>query len=516
MFDFLFKRRSGAVSRPKNLAGPHYKIVQGPDVFQRDQGMQETMGEDFYLNAFRRGRLLDLTRNAARNSATFNSILKSFDLHAIGTNGGKVILDLKDYDQALRIRDKFAEWTRNSDFFDGLSLNSTLRLILKTYLIGGDTVLLYDDGLVEDSGKLLVYEPDEIANTSETALKARYGGFARQSLGRVYNGNGRWIGAIVSRSQRGMPEFDPSKSYLLKRDPDSSYFDNLWLMPRNVFRPAQGRGVSPASSVLASVLDLEDLLKFELAAAKKNSQVVGTIVEESHDDTAAPSAFDGEVDFDGMTDEEIKAYAEAEAQAEKTVSLDVIKNYGAIYQTLPAGFKWEQIDTKHPNANMPDFIKFMAGRSASAFGLSQNFADFQVNGSDYEANMAFSKRTFEDAQKFLEGVCDWLFYRWAKWEAKHGNDMGITPEIVTQSVSWEWPHANELDENAHAQADALKLNNMTSSYKEILGNNWKEKLEQIKEEVNWFKENNLPHPSFNQISGGERTGVDKMSDGTEV
>lgn len=59
--------------------------------------MQETMGEDFYLNAFRRGRLLDLTRNAARNSATFNSILKSFDLHAVGTSGGKIILDLKDY-----------------------------------------------------------------------------------------------------------------------------------------------------------------------------------------------------------------------------------------------------------------------------------------------------------------------------------------------------------------------------------------------------------------------------------
>ena len=49
---------------------------------------------------------------------------------------------------------------------------------------------------------------------------------------------------------------------------------------------------------------------------------------------------------------------------------------------------------------------------------------------------------------------------------------------------------------------------MTSSYKEILGNNWKEKLEQIKEEVNWFKENGLPHVAYDMISGGERSGVD--------
>ena len=63
-------------------------------------------------------------------------------------------------------------------------------------------------------------------------------------------------------------------SYLLERDPDASMFDSKWLMPRNVFREAQGRGISPMSSSLATVLDLEDLCGFELAAAKKNSQVI--------------------------------------------------------------------------------------------------------------------------------------------------------------------------------------------------------------------------------------------------
>jgi len=132
-------------------------------------------------------------------------------------------------------------------------------------------VLMFDDGLIEDSGKLVIYEPDEIGDTTAEALASHYGQYAKQSLGRVYNGNGRFIGAIVSRSQRGADVFDPSKSYFLRRDPDASMFDSFWMMPRNVFRVAQGRGVSPMAASLATILDLEDLCGFELAAAKKNS-----------------------------------------------------------------------------------------------------------------------------------------------------------------------------------------------------------------------------------------------------
>lgn len=93
-------------------------------------------------------------------------------------------------------------------------------------------------------------------------------------MGRIYNSNGRFIGAVVSRSQRGQTIFDPAQSYFLRRDPDASMFDSFWLMPRNVFRVAQGRGVTPLAASLATILDLEDLCGYELAAAKKNSQTL--------------------------------------------------------------------------------------------------------------------------------------------------------------------------------------------------------------------------------------------------
>lgn len=149
------------------MGGPRYKLVSGTDQWQRERGMTERRDEDEILNSFGRGKMIDLARNATRNSSTFNAILKQFDLNAVGTKGGKAIFD---FEGSEKIKEEFAKWTRDADFFDGLSFNTLLKLILKTYILGGDMVLVFDDGLIEDSGKIVIYEPDEIGNTTPGAL----------------------------------------------------------------------------------------------------------------------------------------------------------------------------------------------------------------------------------------------------------------------------------------------------------------------------------------------------------
>ena len=483
-------------------------------MLQRERGLTEVYGEDQILNAYGRGRMLDMARNAARNSSTFNGILKQFDLNAVGTKGGKAIFDFEGSDGIKR---EFSKWTRDADFFDGLPFNTLLKLVLKTYILGGDMVLLFDDGLIEDSGKLVVYEPDEIGNTTPEALKSHYGRFARQSLGRVYNGNGRFIGAVVSRSQRGQTEFDPKQSYFLRRDPDASIFDSFWMMPRNVFRVAQGRGVAPIASSLAGMIDLEDLCGFELAAAKKNSQTLAQVLQStsaSNEDTEIPSAFDADADFSGMTDEEIEAAAKEESESgAQVMTLDRVNAAGCIYQVMPENYKMELLDTKHPNQTMPEFINWLAGKSAAPFGLSRQFATFAPTAGDFRANQLFSQRAFEEAQKFLEQICDWTLYRWSVWASRRGL-IDVEPDMFIQGVEWSWPKMDEIDELQHQNAVEKKLRNMTSSYKEELGPDWKETLSTIKDEIDWCKANNLPHPAYNMISGGERTGADSAA-GTE-
>lgn len=486
------------------MAGPRYKLISGTDVWQRGRGMAEHRDEDEILNSYGRGAMIDLARNAARNSSTFNGILKQFDLNAVGTKGGKAIFD---FDNAESIKDQFAKWTRDADFFDGLSFNTLLKLILKTYILGGDMVLMFDDGLIEDSGKLVVYEPDEIGNTTPEALAARFGSYARQSLGRVYNGNGRFIGAIVSRSQRGADVFDPKQSYFLRRDPDASMFDSFWMMPRNVFRVAQGRGITPMAASLATILDLEDLCGFELAAAKKNAQTLAQVLQSngvSNEEVAMPSPFDSGTDFSNMTDEEIEAATKETIESNvQTMALDRVNAAGCIYQVMPENYRMELLDTKHPNANMPDFINWLASKSAAPFGLSREFATFMPTGADFRANQLYSERAFEEAQKFLENICDWCLYRWSLWANKKGI-INRQPETFITKVDWSWPKMEELDENSHQDAVQKKLRNLTGSYREVLGSSWKETLQTIKEEIQYCKDNGLPHPSFSMISGGER------------
>ena len=180
---------------------------------------------------------------------------------------------------------------------------------------------------------------------------------------------------------------------------------------------------------------------------------------------------------------------------------------------MPENFKMELLDTKRPNANMPDFINWLATKSAAPFGLSEQFATFMPKGADFRANQLFSERTFEEAQKFLEQICDWTLFRWSIWAFKRGI-IDRQPSTFISDVAWSWPKMDELDELAHQNAVEKKLRNMTSSYKQELGPDWKDTLKTIKDEIDWCKKNNLPHPAYNMISGGERTGADEISNNT--
>ena len=99
--------------------------------------------------------MLDLTRNLVRNSSLFNTILGQLSTSVVSTCGGKVVLSLQNEQTNKDFRRGFYSYTRNVDFYTGDTFNHLLKRVLREYVIGGDCVLLFDDGLVEDSGKVL-------------------------------------------------------------------------------------------------------------------------------------------------------------------------------------------------------------------------------------------------------------------------------------------------------------------------------------------------------------------------
>lgn len=118
----------------------------------------------------------------------------------------------------------------------------------------------------------------------------------------------------------------------------------------------------------------------------------------SNEDVELPSPFDANADFANMTDEEVEAAVKEQNDSQdQTMALDRINAAGCIYQVMPENYKMELLDTKHPNQNMPDFINWLATKSAAPFGLSEQFATFMPKGADFRANQLFSERAFEEA-----------------------------------------------------------------------------------------------------------------------
>lgn len=495
----------------RRMAKGRYKIVDGFSQHIIESSNAEFRTEDEILDQNKRLKLLDLTRNLVRNSSLFNTILGQLTTNVVGTNAGKIILSYKNEYINDILKKNFFYYTRNVDFYTGDNLNRMLKRILREYIIGGDCVLVFDDGLVEDSGKILLFEANEIVNVAAEEVEKRYGKGSWCSNGKVYNRNGRHIGTIVSKSQRNAEMADPSKCYFLKKDPNSISFENNWFHFSSGWR--EGRGVSQAASAIATIHQLEDLVQTELMAARRNAEVFCWLQQEKQPEQELPSAFDT-ADVENMTDEEIEQAAKEELETTQTVSFNKARENSIVYEALPEGITANQLDTKHPNDSVETMVEWLSNRVAATLGLSKVFATGNPDSGNWRANQLFTRPTIVEFQKDLERVMDWIFWRFTQYTVKQNKLDYVDPNIMDY-VDWSWPKMDELDVSAYQTGIRLALENGTTTYSEILGMNWKEKLQQNADERKWLREHGLTHPADLMISGGETAASKNASEDSE-
>lgn len=477
-----------------------YKIVDGGSSHMIEPSSVDHKTEDEILTPDKRAKLLDLTRNLVRNSSLFNTILGQMTTNVVSTTGGKVVLSLPDKQLNDTLKTNFFNYTRNVDFYTGDNLNHLLKRILREYIIGGDCLMLFDEKLVEDSGKILFFESNEIVDVPIEEVHKRYGKTATLRNGKVYSANGRHIGTIVSKSQRGMTVADPTKCYFLRKDPDSSSLDNNWFHFSCNWR--EGRGVSQAASAIATIHQLEDLVQSELMASRRNSQIFCWLTQQKQTEEQLPSAFDETTDFENMTDKEIEEAASQESNDVQTVSFNKAVENSVVYEALPEGISAQQLTMNHPNSNVEVMVDWLANRCAATLGLSRIFATGNPDDSNWRSNQLFSYPAILELQKELEQICDWIFYRFTKYLISHD----IIREFDISSmryVDWSWKGIDSLDPVANETAIEMQLKNCTKTYREILGNDWQEKLEQVAFERKWMKENGCIHPADLMVSGGQ-------------
>ena len=188
---------------------------------------------------------------------------------------------------------------------------------------------------------------------------------------------------------------------------------------------------------------------------------------------------------------------------EKTISFNKAVENSIVYEALPEGYDAKQLEMNHPNSNIETMVDWLANRCAATMGLSKIFATGNPDSSNWRANQLFTYPTIREFQKDLEQICDFVFAKWTDWSLKTGVVSQYVAEDYMDYVDWEWKQIDDLNPVEHQNGVRLALENNTLTYKELLGNDWKEKLEQTAYEHSWMSARGITHPSEKLISGGE-------------
>jgi hypothetical protein len=505
------QQKQVAIKLFKMLNGGKYESVEGETARQQSPGLIEygTSGEDSVLSSGLHNQLTNQLRNQLRNSPVMRIIDQQRRANIVGQSGGNLILNFpKEFEKSAEAWENWfnQDWAPMAEFTDGMHLNDLLKNSLSAIDMGGDQVMVFDNKLFDNSGRILSFESDEVANIPQGEFEKRFPGF-KQSQGRIYDNFGRFCGVIVSRQQRGLAEFDVKKCFILTADPRADRRDSLWVMPRHVFRLNQGRGVTPMSSAATAMINTHEIVASETQAAKLNAKMVGQLLDSSEAETKTPVPAEfapGQTDDDAEVEDAANEPEGDETAGQPELTFDDLDAIGAVYDLMPPKLKMELLDTKRPNPNMPGFIDWLVGMAGGVYGFSRPFATLNPIQSyaGFKAGQSITKPSIVEAQKSMERyILDWVARNAFNYAIQNGLVSAPLPANWKNCFEWEWedlPEVNKIDaENANEKG----LQNATTNYGEILGKGSKKKLLRFKDEVQWFRDNKLTHPSMKTVSG---------------
>lgn len=148
-------------------------------------------------------------------------------------------------------------------------------------------------------------------------------------------------------------------------------------------------------------------------------------------------------------------------------------------------------------------VDFLANRCAASLGLSKVFANGNPEDGNWRSNQLFTWPAINEFQHELEQVADWCFNCFVKWASNKGEIKSYIASDFQDYVDWEWRQIDDLSPVEHENGIRLALQNHTKTYKEVLGNGWKQKLEQVAYEHKWMIEHGITPIDDLMISGGQ-------------
>lgn len=233
-------------------------------------------------------------------------------------------------------------------------------------------------------------------------------------------------------------------------------------------RAGQYRGLSLFHAGIIDLHDLDDLQKYEMAAAKDASAISRIIKTQ-----AGGASVDGEAIGASLANSNETSPAERAAYYKQAIAGEVL---------IPqAGDEIQQFESKRPSAAMSGFWDKLENKFVQGIGLSYAaLVDYRGNwgGATLRAavssdNRLFSIRTDEQARKW-QRVWEYAI----GWAMDHG-ELEQNPDF--KNVRWHPPRRTTVDvgNESAAMLEELKAGARTldTIYGEV-GDDWRERLEQ--------------------------------------
>ena len=454
-------------------------------------------GEESVLRPFERLKAISLVRDLMRNSAPMRGLDRTLRTNIVGPCGKLRFRDPGDW-YTMAAKWFNGTWGQSADFTDGSTWRECLQLAVHSLSFDGDFIVIFDDGLLsggKGTGKLCFFEADRICNLDKASFEPFKKKGMSQDSGILYDKIGRKCGVIVAASP-GLTETSADKALILTCKPDDPKHERNWLHVMRKFRLRQGRGIPDAVTAAPTALDSLEILGLEMQSAKMGAAKYAAVFEKEPADAALAGLVPDKENGEGGED------AQDDGEDWHSPALESITGGNVDY--LKEGDKVEFTPTNRPNPNLAAFLDYASDVYGAAFGVSHAYARLKADTSytAFRGDLAMTWKVFEDFQQFIEDAfTDWV----ARRAIEHAIAVGTLTAPPTgdwhEGIAWQYPAQPSVDEGREATATATKLKNGLTTYRDTLGPNWRETLENIAEEIEYCKKLGIPHPALETASG---------------
>ena len=476
----------------------------------RRQPVREMKDEDGIYPMNKRVLGTNIGRDLERNYSPARGMLHQFRMNVVGSLGklqvNKPSGSVED-DGSDKAADWFNSiWAKDCDYRDpGIHFSTTLQNVVASAIREGDLIGMVDDGLIDDSGKLLNWESDQIVPLDEATLaKKGYSAEGNTQENGIIRGKWGKVVAYVTTGKRGLTVISDEKDATVWKPEDA------WLV-KNPWRLNQGRGVPAMITSATNILDLYEILGKELISAKRATQIAG-FVERA--DAVTDWDTPGNAGAGHLPENSDKTAAEVASEGANDTANDST-NYerfealtGGIFEYGAAGDKMVFPKIDRPNVQLNTFIEAVLGYAGASMGLARAYTILRADSSytSFRGDMILTwAGAFYPLQKWLErSYADRVAVKVLAWAQRKGFIPKLS-EGWEHRLSWQWPVMPHVDEAREEAATENALRNGTTDYSELLGPSWRTKFAGLAEQLDVARKANLPLSVFTTKSGGMAT-----------